>query len=167
MWIDATYVQVRQGGRIVNVAVIIATGDNTEGRREVLRLAVLPSEAEPFWKAFLRSLADRGLRSGELIVADGHKGLRAAANKMLHGSLQLCRVHFMRNCFGSVPSGQSSIVTAMLRTIFAQDTHDAAHAAMARGRRRAEAAGSCSSRTTSRACSALHAIGNLEGLRQY
>jgi transposase-like protein len=127
LWIDATYVQVRQGGRIVNVAVIIATGANTEGRREVLGLAVGPSEAEPFWKAFLRSLADRGLRGVELIVADDHKGLRAAAKKVLHASLQRCRVHFMRNCLGSVPSGQRSMVAAMLRTIFAQDTREAAH----------------------------------------
>jgi transposase-like protein len=127
VWIDATYVQVRQGGRIVNVAVIIATGANTEGRREVLGLAVGPSEAEPFWKAFLRSLADRGLRGVELIVADDHKGLRAAAKKVLHASLQRCRVHFMRNCLGSVPSGQRSMVAAMLRTIFAQDTQEAAH----------------------------------------
>jgi putative transposase len=83
VWIDATYVRVRQGGRIVNVAVIIATGANTEGRREVLGLAVGPSEAEPFWKAFLRSLADRGLRGVELVIADDHKGLRAAAKKVL------------------------------------------------------------------------------------
>ena len=122
VWIDATYVRVRQGGRIINVAVIIATGANTEGRREVLGLAVGPSEAEPFWKVFLRSLADRGLRGVELVVADDHKGLRAAAKKVLHASLQRCRVHFMRNCLGSVPSGQRSMVAAMLRTIFAQDT---------------------------------------------
>ena len=127
VWIDATYVRVRQGGRIINVAVIIATGANTEGRREVLGLAVGPSEAEPFWKAFLRSLADRGLRGVELIVADDHKGLRAAAKKVLHASLQRCRVHFMRNCLGSVPAGQRSMVAAMLRTIFAQDTPQAAH----------------------------------------
>jgi transposase-like protein len=127
VWIDATYVRVRQGGRIINVAVIIATGANTEGRREVLGLAVGPSEAEPFWKAFLRSLADRGLRGVELVVADDHKGLRAAAKKVLHASLQRCRVHFMRNCLGSVPSGQRSMVAAMLRTIFAQDTPQAAH----------------------------------------
>ena len=127
VWIDATYVRVRQGGRIVNVAVIIATGANTEGRREVLGLAVGPSEAEPFWKVFLRSLADRGLRGLEFVVADDHKGLRAAAKKVLHASLQRCRVHFMRNCLGSVPSGQRSMVAAMLRTIFAQDTREAAH----------------------------------------
>ena len=127
VWIDSTYVRVRQGGRIINVAVIIATGANTEGRREVLGLAVGPSEAEPFWKAFLRSLADRGLRGIELVVADDHKGLRAAAKKVLHASLQRCRVHFMRNCLGSVPSGQRSMVAAMLRTIFAQDTPQAAH----------------------------------------
>ncbi len=127
VWIDATYVRVRQGGRIVHVAVIIATGANTDGRREVLGLAVGPSEAEPFWKTFLRSLTDRGLRGVQLVVADDHKGLRAAASKVLHATLQRCRVHFMRNCLGSVPSGQRSMVAAMLRTIFAQDAREAAH----------------------------------------
>ena len=107
--------------------MIIATGANTEGRREVLGCAVGESEAELFWRDFLRSLADRGLRGVELVVADDHKGLRAAAKKVLHASLQRCRVHFMRNCLGTVPSAQRSMVAAMLRTIFAQDTREAAH----------------------------------------
>jgi putative transposase len=126
VWIDATHLQVRQGGRIVNVAVIIATGADTEGRREVLGLTVGLSEVEPFWKAFLRSLADRGLRRVELIVAADHKGLRAAAKKVLHASPQRCRVYVMRHCLGSVPSGQRSMVAAMLRTIFARDSEAAA-----------------------------------------
>jgi transposase-like protein len=62
LWIDATYVKVRQNGRIVSVAVIVAVGVNADGRREVLGMGVGPSEAEPFWTAFLLKLARRGLR---------------------------------------------------------------------------------------------------------
>src|SRR5512145_849429 len=86
LWIDATYVQVREQGRIVSTAVIIATGVNTDGRREVLGMTTGPSEAEPFWTDFLRSLTDRGLRGVKLVVADDHKGLRAAAGKVLHAT---------------------------------------------------------------------------------
>jgi putative transposase len=128
LWIDATYVQVREGGRIVSTAVIIATAVNTDGRREVLGMATGPSEAEPFWTDFLRSLADRGLRGVKLVIADNHQGLRAAATKVLHATLQRCRVHWMRNLLGRVPPGQRAMVAAMLRTIFAQDTEEAAHA---------------------------------------
>jgi transposase-like protein len=127
LWIDATYVQVRENGRIVSTAVIIATAVNTDGRREVLGMTTGPSEAEPFWTDFLRSLADRGLRGVKLVVADGHKGLRAAAGKVLHATLQRCRVHWMRNLLGRVPAGQRAMVAALLRTIFAQDTREAAH----------------------------------------
>ncbi len=127
LWIDATYVQVREQGRIVSTAVIIATGVNTDGRREVLGMSTGPSEAEPFWTDFLRSLADRGLRGVKLVVADDHKGLRAAASKVLHATLQRCRVHWMRNLLGRVPPSQRTMVAALLRTIFAQDTREAAH----------------------------------------
>ena len=86
LWIDATYVKSRQAGRIVSVAMIIAVGVNTDGRREVLGVATGASEAEPFWTAFLRSLADRGLRGVKLVIADDHKGLRAAASKVFHAT---------------------------------------------------------------------------------
>src|ERR1700747_1696193 len=97
LWIDATYVKVRQAGRIVSVAVIVAVAVNTDGRREVLGMAVGPSEAETFWTEFLRSLARRGLRGVKLGVSDGHEGLKAAAAKVMHATWQRCRVHFMRN----------------------------------------------------------------------
>lgn len=70
LWIDATYVKTREGGRIVSVAVIIAVGVNTEGQREVLGLKVGASEAEPFWTEFLRSLNRRGLRGVKLVISD-------------------------------------------------------------------------------------------------
>ena len=78
-WIDATYIKTREAGRIVSMATIIAVGVNTDGRREILGVATGASEAEIFWKTFLRSLTARGLRGVRLVIADDHKGLRAAA----------------------------------------------------------------------------------------
>jgi putative transposase len=126
LWIDATYIKVREAGRIVSLAVIIAVGVNSDGRREVLGVATGPSEAEPFWKSFLRSLAGRGLRGVKLVIADDHKGLQAAAAKVFHASHQRCRVHWMRNALAHVPPKQRPAVVAMLKTIFAQDTAEAA-----------------------------------------
>src|SRR3712207_4448705 len=126
LWIDATYLKVREAGRIVSIAVTIAVGVNTDGRREVLGVATGSSEAEPFWTAFLRSLADRGLRGVKLVIADDHKGLRAAAAKVFHASHQRCRVHWMRNALARVQPKQRPAVVALLKTIFAQDTADAA-----------------------------------------
>src|ERR687895_1924119 len=122
LWIDATYVKAREGGRIVSTATIIAVGVNTDGRREVLGVATGASEAEVFWKGFLRSLADRGLRGVKLVIADDHKGLRAAASKVFHAGLQRCRVHWMRSALAHVPAKQRPAVVAMLKTIFAQET---------------------------------------------
>ncbi|MFY7851539.1 MAG: IS256 family transposase [Brevundimonas sp.] len=128
LWIDATYLKVREAGRIVSLAVIVAVGVNTDGRREVLGVATGASEAEPFWKAFLRSLADRGLRGVKLVVADDHKGLRAAAAKVFSATQQRCRVHWLRNVLAHVPPKQRPAAVVMLKTIFAQDTAEAAQA---------------------------------------
>lgn len=128
VWIDATYVKAREAGRIVSTATIIAVGVNTDGRREVLGVATGASEAEVFWKGFLRSLADRGLRGVKLIIADDHKGLRAAASKVFHATLQRCRVHWMRNALAHVSAKQRPAVIAMIKTIFAQETAVDAHA---------------------------------------
>ena len=128
VWVDATYVKAREAGRIVSTATIIAVGVNTDGRREVLGVATGPSEAETFWKGFLRSLADRGLRGVRLVIADDHKGLRAAAAKVFHATLQRCRVHWMRSALAHVPAKQRPAVIAMIKTIFAQETAQDAHA---------------------------------------
>jgi putative transposase len=123
LWIDATYVKVREAGRIVSVAVIIAVALNTDGVREVLGMAVGPSEAEPFWTGFLRSLTRRGLRGVKLvIISDAHEGLRAAVAKVLKATWQRCRVHFMRNALAHAPKGQRQMVAALIRTVFAQET---------------------------------------------
>jgi putative transposase len=128
LWIDATYVKVRQSGRIVSVATIIAVAVNSEGRREVLGMATGPSEAEPFWTQFLRALMRRGLRSVKLVISDAHEGLKAAAAKVLKASWQRCRVHFLRNALAYANKGQRQMVFALINTIFAQETAEAAHA---------------------------------------
>jgi putative transposase len=126
LWIDATYVKVREAGRIVSVAVIIATAVNTDGVREVLGMAVGPSEAEPFWTAFLRSLTRRGLRGVKLVISDAHEGLKAAAAKVLKATWQRCKVHFLRNALAHAGKGQRQMVLAMINTVFAQETQEAA-----------------------------------------
>jgi putative transposase len=126
LWIDATYLKTREAGRIVSTAVILAVGVNSDGRREVLGIATGASEAEPFWTAFLRSLADRGLRGVKLVIADDHKGLQAAAARVFHASHQRCRVHWMRNAMAHLAPKQRPAVVAMVKTIFAQENAEAA-----------------------------------------
>jgi len=122
LWIDATYVKVRQNNRVVSVAAIVAVAVNTDGRREVLGVATGPSEAEVFWTDFLRSLADRGLRGVQLVIADDHKGLRAAAARVFNATQQRCRVHWQRNLLAHTKPKQRPAVAAMLKTIFAQES---------------------------------------------
>ena len=88
LWIDATYVQVRESGRIVSVAVIVAVAVNSDGRREVLGMDIDPSEAETFWTAFLRKLARGGVRGVKLMISDAHEGIKAVVAKVLHASWQ-------------------------------------------------------------------------------
>ena len=126
LWVDATYVKVRQAGRIVSVAVIVAVGVNTDGRREVLGMDIGPSEAETFWTAFLRKLARRGLRGVKLVVSDAHEGLKAAVAKVLTATWQRCRVHFMRNALAHAGRSGRRVVSAFIATAFAQDDAEAA-----------------------------------------
>ncbi len=126
LWIDATYVKVRQAGRIVSVAVIVAVGANADGRREILGLDVGPSEAETFWTDFLRKLARRGLRGVKLVVSDAHEGIKAAVSKVLSCTWQRCRVHFMRNVLAHAGRSGRRVVSAFVATAFAQDDAEAA-----------------------------------------
>lgn len=121
LWLDATYVKVRQDGRIVSVAVIVAVGVNGDGRREVLGMAIGPSEAETFWTDFLRKLARRGLRGVKLVVSDAHEGLKAAVARVLNASWQRCRVHFMRNVLAHAGKQGRRVVSAFIATAFAQN----------------------------------------------
>jgi putative transposase len=128
LWIDATYVKVRQNGRIVSVAVIIAVAVNSDGRREILGMDIGPSEAETFWTAFLRKLARRGLRGVKLVISDAHEGIKAAVSKVFNATWQRCRVHFMRNALAHAGKNGKRVVSAFIATAFAQDNADAAKA---------------------------------------
>ncbi|MGD9885724.1 MAG: IS256 family transposase, partial [Reyranella sp.] len=128
VWVDATYVKVRQAGRIVSVAVIVAVGVNTDGRREVLGMDIGPSEAETFWTAFLRKLTRRGLRGVKLVISDAHEGIKAAVSKILTATWQRCRVHFMRNVLAHAGRNGRRVVSAFIATAFAQDDAEQARA---------------------------------------
>jgi putative transposase len=107
LWIDATYVKVRQDGRIVSV--------------EVLGMDIGPSEAETFWTAFLRKLARRGLRGVKLVVSDAHEGIKAAVSRIFTATWQRCRVHFMRNALAHAGRSGKRVVSAFIATAFAQN----------------------------------------------
>jgi len=126
VWLDATYVKVRKNGRIVSVAVIIATGVNADGRREVLGMDTGSSEAETFWTDFLRKLRQRGLRGVKLVISDAHEGLKAAIAKIMHAGWQRCRVHFMRNALAHAGKSGRRVVSALIGTAFAQEDEAAA-----------------------------------------
>jgi transposase-like protein len=126
LWLDATYLKVREGGRVVSVAAIIASGVNRDGRREILGLAIGPSEAATFWVGFLRSLVKRGLKGVKLVISDAHEGLKYAIAQVLKATWQRCRVHFMRNALAYVPKGQHSMVAAAIRAVFSQPDRTAA-----------------------------------------
>jgi len=126
VWIDATYLKVRRGGRIVSVAAIIAVGVNADGRREVLGLEIGTSEAEPIWTEFLRKLTRRGLRGVKLVISDAHEGIKAAVSKVLNATWQRCRVHFMRNALAHAGKSGRRVVSAFIATAFAQETPEAA-----------------------------------------
>ena len=117
---------MRSNGRIVSVAVIVAVGVNSDGRREILGMDVGPSEAEPFWTAFLRKLARRGLRGVKLVISDAHEGIKAAVTKLLHATWQRCRVHFMRNVLAYAGKNGRRVVSAFIATAFAEDDARAA-----------------------------------------
>ena len=128
LWLDATYIKTRQAGRIVSVAATLAVAVNTDGVREILGLRTGPSEAEPFWTDFLRSLSARGLGGVKLVIADAHPGLKSAAAKVLGGTLQRCKVHFLRNALAHAGKGQRQMVRALINTAFAQESPEAASA---------------------------------------
>jgi transposase-like protein len=127
VWLDGTFVKVRENGRVVSQAIVIAIAVTANGEREVLGLDVGPSESGAFWLAFLRDLAARGLNGVKLVISDAHAGLKAAIGSVLQGaSWQRCRVHFMRDALGLVPKSAQQMVAATIRTVFAQPDSAAA-----------------------------------------
>jgi transposase-like protein len=129
LWLDATCVKVREGGRVVNVAVVLAIGVSMTGHREVLGMDIVTVEDGAGWTAFLRSLTARGLRGVKLAISDAHCGIKDAIAACLPGAAwQRCRTHFMRNVLGKVPKSAQSLVAGLVRSVFSQPTPEAVHA---------------------------------------
>ena len=121
VWLDGTFIKVREGGRVVSQAIVIAIGVTASGEREVLGLDVGPSESGAFWLAFLRDLVARGLNGVKLVTSDAHGGLKAAIATVLQGAAwQRCRVHFVRDALALVPKSAQQMVAATIRTVFVQ-----------------------------------------------
>ena len=132
LWLDARYEHVREDGRVVSMAVIVAYGVRADGVREVLGLDVGLSEDVALWRAFLQDLVARGVRGVQLVVSDAHRGLKQAIREVFVGaSWQRCRVHFVRNVLARVPKGAQAMVAATVRTIFQQPDRRAAQAQLA------------------------------------
>jgi transposase-like protein len=129
LWLDAQYEKVRDGGRIVNAAFLVAIAANERGEREVLGCTVAAAESEASWMAFLRTLVARGLSGVRLVTSDAHLGIRSAVTATLDGAAwQRCRVHLLRDLLTHVPRHASAMVAAFVRTIFAQPDEAAARA---------------------------------------
>jgi putative transposase len=133
VWLDAHTQRCREGGRIVNVAVVVAVAVNAAGQREVLGCDVITGEDGAGWTAFLRDLAARGLGGVKLIVSDDHKGRKQAIAAVLPGAgWQRCRTHFMRNLLTRVPRSAQALVAPLVRSIFAQPSAEEVWAQHAR-----------------------------------
>ena len=133
VWLDALTQKVREGGRVVNVAVVVATAVNAQGKREILGLDTGANEDGAFWLSFLRSLAARGLAGVQLVVSDAHQGLKDAIAAVFSGaSWQRCRTHFARNLLTKVPKNAQSMVATVVRSIFEQPSAEEVWAQHAR-----------------------------------
>jgi putative transposase len=132
VWVDALMQKVREGGRVLNVACLVAVGVNAEGHREILGVDVTSSENGSGWVAFLRSLVARGLSGVQLVISDAHGGLIDAIGAVLPGAAwQRCRTHYARNLMNQVPKSAQPWVATLLRTVFEQPDEQAVRAQMA------------------------------------
>ena len=122
LWLDATYLKVREGGRVVSMAVLVAVGVARSGERRVLGLELAPGNDEgSAWPAFVRSLVERGLAGVRLVISDDHRGLvRAIREQLLGAAWQRCRVHLTRNAQDLVPRSGRSMVASAVRMILEQ-----------------------------------------------
>jgi transposase-like protein len=126
---DALVVKVREGGRVVGVHALVATGVNGDGHREILGLQVTTSEDGAGWLAFFRDLVARGLSGVKLVTADAHAGLTAAIAATLAGAAwQRCRTHYAANLMAATPKSSWGWVKALLHSIYDQPDAEAVHA---------------------------------------
>jgi putative transposase len=133
VWLDATYVKVRQQGRVLSMAVVVAVGVRESGDREILGFDLGPAEDATFWLGFLRSLVARGLQGVQLVISDAHEGLRKAIPAVFGGAVwQRCRVHFLRNVLSHVPKTHQDVVAVVVRSIFMQPDIQEARAQLQR-----------------------------------
>jgi putative transposase len=131
LWLDAKVEKVRDGGRVVRKALVLAYAVHESGYREVIGLDVGEAETEAFWRAFLRSLVERGLGGVQLVVSDAHAGLKKAIAQVLGCPWQRCTVHFLREALGHVRKDQQGMVAALLRPIFNADDREGARGLVA------------------------------------
>jgi putative transposase len=126
LWLDAKVEKVRDGGRVVRKALVLAYGVHESGYREVIGLDVGEAETEAFWREFLRSLVKRGLAGVQLVVSDAHAGLKKAIAQVLGCPWQRCSVHFLREALGHARKEQQGMLAALLRPLFNAETGEAA-----------------------------------------
>ena len=128
VWVDALYEKVRVDDRVESMAVVIATGVNLQGRREVLGFDVIAAESEEGWAQFFKSLKERGLSGVKLVISDGHAGLKAAVRKVLKVEWQRCKVHFYRNVLVHVTKRSQAEVSEAMKAVFVQRDEKSAKA---------------------------------------
>jgi putative transposase len=126
LFLDAKVEKVRDGGRVVTKALVIAHGVHETGRREILSIDVGEAETEAFWTCFLRGLVARGLVGVQLAISDAHAGLKAAIAKVLGCCWQRCTVHFLRDCLGHARKDQHGLLAALIRPVFNAESLDQA-----------------------------------------
>ncbi|CCH74063.1 transposase [Nostocoides australiense Ben110] len=126
---DALVLKVREGGRVVPVHVLVATGVNADGHREILGVQVTSSEDGAGWLAFFRDLTARGLSGVKLVTSDAHAGLVSAIGATLPGAAwQRCRTHYAANLMSATPKNSWGWVKALLHSIYDQPDAEAVHA---------------------------------------
>ena len=126
---DALTMRVREGGRVVKVACLVATGVNVEGYREILGLQVTSTEDGAGWLSFFRDLVARGLTGVKLVTSDAHQGLVAAAGSTLPGAAwQRCRTHYAANLMTVTPKSSWPWVKTLLHTVYDQPDTASVHA---------------------------------------
>ncbi len=128
VWVDAVYEKVREDGRVESMAVVIATGVNPQGRREVLGVDVIPTETEEGWAQLFKGLRERGLSGVQLLISDAHGGRKNAARKVLKAEWQRCKVHFYRNVLVQVPKRSQAEVSEAMKAVFVQRDEKSAKA---------------------------------------